>query len=398
MARREWGLGVALMLALASAARPAHACLPLEPGLRASARPLNLDAPVPVNGALVFEVDCWHDCTPCQAAEQRLDITVVDEAGHSLRGDKPEQVFLSEDAQRHLVLWRFASPPSPGSYQVSVGVRSQDEPASYPLTLVAPLAEPDASGTLAAATTTYDVARGSLYVCALNQDECNPSTLAFGSQVEALPALQLTPGSVADESARGQLLYQVMHHAADGSQHWGSWRLALQRPSELVRFAAAISEYCADIEMRSLLADGVVTAATPCVPHGSLQAPHIADTPIDGALTSCLMPPSGLEPEWCALHEPVCTDATSPACDAVAEYCTEPITRGSPGSADEGEDLTSVEPVEQCLSPADPYDESVAGCTCRMGKRPTPGAPLAWVLLGVPWWFRRARRTGTVLA
>ncbi len=380
-----------MLLVMASDGRPLHACPPLEPGLRASVRPLNLDAPLPVNGALVFEVDCWHDCTPCAAAEQRLDVSVVDSARRAFRGDKPEQVFLTEDGLRHLVLWRFSELPPPGDYQLTVGVRAQDEPASYPLTLVAAAAQPDASSTLSAAITTYDVERGSIYSCDQSQNDCDYSWFVFGSQYESLPALALTPGSGTDDSTRGQLLYHVVHHGADGSQHWGSWRLALDQPSEVVRFAAAQSEYCADAEVRSLIAGGALTAATPCVPHGSLQAPLSADTDLSSELMACLRPPSGLEPEWCAVQESACTTSTSPLCAEVTERCVEPIARGSPGIANEAADLTSVEPAELCPSAADPYDESIAGCTCRSGGTPAPGAPLGSALLAAQWWLVRRR-------
>jgi MYXO-CTERM domain-containing protein len=243
-------------------------------------------------------------------------------------------------------------------------------------------------------TTTHDVARGSLYTCDQGQNDCDYfDSLEFGSQVESLPALVLSPGSGADDTARGQLLYRLMHPAPDGSLHWGSWRVAQHMPSEEVRFAAAQSEYCADIEIRSLLLDGGVTAATPCLAHGSLQAPLIADTDIDAKLLSCQRPPSGLEPEWCAVHETDCASPSSPVCDEVTQRCVDPVARGPVSSASEGTGVPSIELAEQCPSPADPYDESVAGCTCRMSETRAPGAPLGLVLFAVPWWFRR-RATG----
>ncbi len=395
MVRPECRLGLALVLAMANTASPAHGCPVLAPGLRAGVRPLNLDAPVPVNGALVFEVDCWHDCTPCAAAEQRLDVTVIGGTGHSFSGDRPEQVFMAEDGLRHLVLWRFAEPPPAGAYQLTVGVRGQDPPASYPLTLVEPAAEIDAGATLSASTTTYEVERGALYTCDQSTNDCSYDFLSFGSQVESLPALALAPGSGADEATRGQLLYHVMHHAADGSQHWGSWRLALDMPSEVVRFSAAQSEYCADTEVRSLLANGGLTAATPCVPHGDLAAPLTADTDITSKLTTCLRPPSGLEPEWCAAHEFECA-SSSPLCSEVTARCVEPIARGSTGMASDETDFTYVEPAELCPTAADTYDdETVAGCTCRASGRRAPRAPLATALLAALCWFvRRGSKPG----
>jgi hypothetical protein len=384
------GFGVALALAIASLSAEARACPPLPPGLLASARPLNLGAPVPSNGALVFRLECWHDCTPCAAAAQRLDITVVDSRGKGVRGDKPEQVFLTEDGLSHLVLWRPAEAQPPGDYQVTVGVRSQPETESYPLTWVAAIAAPDPSAVLTQSVTTYEVNRGTLYTCDQSQNDCDIEGLSFGSQYELLPELSLSFGAPSDETQRGQLLYHVMHHAADGTTHWGSWHLALDTPTEEVRFADAQPEYCADTEVRSVLAGGTTTAESPCAPQGDVQAPTTGDTDISVELRECIRPPSGLEPEWCAIHAPDCVVSDgSIACYEVAQWCVDPIERGGVGPTASDADTTTIEADELCPSPEDPYDESVAGCTCRTTSTRTSTLPFGWAVAAAALWLGR---------
>src|SRR5258708_11511335 len=87
-------------------APPGAACPSLPDGLLARAWPINLYGGIPGNGALVFRLSCWHDCTPCQAGEQAIRVNLRDASGRQIPGRKPEQVFLSGKPVEHLVIWR----------------------------------------------------------------------------------------------------------------------------------------------------------------------------------------------------------------------------------------------------------------------------------------------------
>src|SRR6185503_5799801 len=157
-------------LALMARATETAACQPLGAELLASARPLNLDAPVPSNGALVFLVDCWNACSACQAAEQRLDIEVRNPRGEYIGGDKPEQVMLSEAATRHLVVWRPAHQFAPGDgYEVTLSVEGQKGTSSYPLQVTESRAMPDPLALVTPTASSYRLPAGTQYSCDQSQ-------------------------------------------------------------------------------------------------------------------------------------------------------------------------------------------------------------------------------------
>jgi hypothetical protein len=343
-------------------------------------------------------VDCWHDCTPCAAAEQRLDIAMIDSEGQSVPGDKPEQVFLSEDALRHLVIWRPDRAPNPGDYEIRVGVRGQSDVSTHALSVTDALAPPAADDVVSAMVSSYRVEHGTIYTCDRSQTDCDHSTLVFGSSYEMLPALDVRVGIPADPTVTGQLLFRLMHNSADAATHWGSWKAASDAGGEIARFAEAGAEYCADLEVRNLLENADAARQSLCRPHGDLQAPLSGDTDIASQLGACLRAPPGLEPEWCALHQPECAagGGSLVTCDEVARLCVDPISRGTAAQGGTFGDGTSIEAAELCASASDPYDEEIAGCTCRVANRRWDGSQLGWFgALALAYWCRRTRRRRT---
>jgi MYXO-CTERM domain-containing protein len=367
-------------LAVAMWVSPAGACPVLPPDLRASVRPINLSAPIPSNGSLVFLVDCWHACTACQAAERELSVTVWSPQRERVEGQKPQQIFLTEHATSHLVVWRPAQSLVAGDgYEVRVGVVDQSEQETYPFDVAETKAAPTPLDFVHSSASSYFEERGTLYSCDQSQTDCDFASLGFGSQRQELPALLLAVGRPDDPALTGQLLFHVMHHAVDGTQHWGSWTAAGEQPSELVRFSEADAEYCAEVEVRSLLEDGASVRAQVCSPADAPTLPSATDTDLDAQLAACLRPPSGLEPEWCALHRASCESGLGAAlCSELEDRCTEPVARGNPEPARPSSDTTATVAAVLCAAPADPYARQVASCGCR--HAPRQGQSTSWWL------------------
>jgi hypothetical protein len=170
-----------------------------------------------------------------------------------------------------------------------------------------------------------------------------------------------------------------MHHGADGTPHWGSWSASGDQPSELVRFGEADAEYCAEVEVRSLLEEGATVRGKVCGPANAPTLPSPTDTDLDAKLAACLRPPSGLEPEWCALHRANCESGLGAAlCSELETRCTEPVARGKAGPARPSFDTTATVAAELCAAPADPHAKQVASCGCR--HAPRQGESARWWL------------------
>jgi hypothetical protein len=335
----------------------------------------------------VFLVDCWHACTACQAAQRQLSVTVLNPQRERVEGQKPEQIFLTEHATSHLVVWRPAQKLVVGDgYEVQLGVVDQSERETYPFEVTGTRAAPKPLDFVRSSISSYLEERGTQYSCDQSQTDCDFASLSFGSQQQALPALLLAVGSPDDPALTGQLLFHVMHHGADATQHWGSWTAAGDQASEQVRFSEAGAEYCAEVEVRSLLDTEAPVREQVCSAADAPTLPSPTDTDLDAKLAACLRPPSGLEPEWCAMHRASCESGSGAAlCHDLENRCTEPVTRGNAGPARPSSDPTATAAAELCAAPADPYARQVASCGCRHVPRRGESATwwLAVALLGV---------------
>jgi hypothetical protein len=369
---------------------PATACPQLPDGLRASVRAVNLSRLFPANGAIVLHLTCWHDCTPCEAAAQVVDVDLRDDTGRAIYGAKPEQVFLSDKPLEHLVIWRpLESLEVGGRYQAQVSVVGQPDSTSSDFVVIPAMPVKPIEQMFVWRAAAYREDRGTIFHCDTSQNDCDSSTLSFGDQFAMLPELVIQ----ADAASGAQLLFRVRDKTISVDSSWQPWTGGGETLVASLAYREKHDTYCADVEARSLVDASTKGVFSVCAPHGNLAAPMIfATDPIelDTQLHVCHQPPAELQDRWCAYERSCAGGCCSGACGYVDDYCGANPRKGS--SATQWVEPQAPPPMveEGCENPRDPY-ELVAGGGCQSG-RGRPAAPAsALLLLGLVARVRRRR-------
>jgi hypothetical protein len=393
-------LGAAVALALALAPARARACTPLPDGAT-FAYPVNFGqgfiAPVPANGALVIMVSC-PNCTPCQAAEKAIAISVSDDAGLGIPVRVTEQVFLDHQPTGHLVLVRPKGRFAAGKvHNVFVRAPGESVPSVHSFTAGDPvgLLESDLAGAAAGALATERRERGTIYNCSfldLGSNSCAPPTWignTFGSEHELLPQLVVSVEAPA-AAAEQQLLTRVRDRTSPGGAFWRDWGPGLR--FESFAYAERHASYCAEVEVRSLLDPPVRLTREICVSHGDLDAPSLRVTDLQAELGNCPIPPLELQPEWCVMRgppDPSCvppsttvTGLAGPPPCAVNQYCGDNPKAGPAGRA-ALPDPPEPAPPAACLNPRNPYTSNSSGCAIAGAGSAPAGVGLVLVLVAL---------------
>jgi hypothetical protein len=378
----------ALSVVLLLRASPATACPELPDGLRASARAVNLSRLFPANGMIVLHLTCWHDCTPCQAAEQVVNVDLRDGAGRAIYGAKPEQVFLSDRPLEHLVIWRPLESLEVGSrYTAQVSVVGQPDSTSADFVAIPAIRVKPLEQLVMARAVGSREERGTIFHCDVSQNDCDASTLSFGDQYTLLPELVIS----LDAASAAQVLFRARDKTLSTDASWQPWTAGGETSQAWFTYREKHDSYCADVEARSLVGSVGSSVFSVCAPHG--DAPVLLVQPTDevaleAQLHVCHQPPAELQRRWCAYERSCPGGCCSGACGYVDEYCGANPRKG--WSATQWTEPQASAPTveEACDHPHDPY-ELVASGGCQTGRGRARAPTGVLLLLGLFARFRR---------
>lgn len=311
---RSWAAGpgcLASVLALASigtVSQPLLACVRMADGWN-----LWVSTPsVPANGVLVLSQRCD---AACDVESPVRSVVVKDRvSGAIVAGNVVE--LLPPSALPGPLFWRPDTALEPGHIYDVARAEGQGDRPSLSFSAVEALTGTPAGLSLALTAQIEDQAEGSEFCCLLAVPGiCSrkPCSSVLNSRGARLTASWGPQGS----GWVTQTLFRVSWSNASGDA-WSAtgyqWGL-----NASARVEKAETEYCASVELLSLIDGKVYPLARNCVAHaplGPLGVLRIPEASFAEALAGCELPSASLSKSYCDTLAEACAAGLSPACHA----------------------------------------------------------------------------------